>query len=150
MIASVFKAARDGFEGIAFVGHKSGMTPSRFAVLALFLSVSPSLWACDKPPATEAPTTGAPITTADDGGATTPPDSSADGAGGDDAAAGGECRPTGCSGIVCSDADVITTCEFRPEYACYKDAACTRQSDGACGWTKSPELDACLANPPKE
>lgn len=126
------------------------MTPSRFAILACSLSVLVTLSACDKPPATEAPTTAAPTpdsATADDAAATaTPPDDSA----GDDAAAGGECRPTGCSGIVCSDADVMTTCEFKPEYACYKAAVCTRQSDGACGWNKTPELDACLANPPKE
>jgi len=59
-----------------------------------------------------------------------------------------ECKPTGCSATVCSDEEVMTTCEFRPEYACYKSATCTRQADGQCGWTKSAELDACLANPP--
>lgn len=60
----------------------------------------------------------------------------------------GACRPTGCSGQVCSDEDVITTCEFRPEYACYRTARCERQPGGACGWTMTPELVACLANPP--
>jgi hypothetical protein len=60
----------------------------------------------------------------------------------------GECKPTGCSGTVCSDQDVVTTCEFKPEYACYRDATCTRQTDGQCGWTTTPELEACLANPP--
>lgn len=59
-----------------------------------------------------------------------------------------ECKPTGCSGIVCSDEEVMTTCEYKPEYECYKTAVCTRQDDGQCGWTKSAELDACLANPP--
>lgn len=70
--------------------------------------------------------------------------------GGGDKTAGdaAECRPTGCSAAVCSDEEVMTTCEFRPEYACYKDATCARQPDGECGWTKSAELDACLANPP--
>jgi hypothetical protein len=88
------------------------------------------LGACSgKPPAPEAPTTAA------DGG-------------GD--AGGGECRPTGCSGIVCADEDVITTCEYRPEYACYQSATCTRQGDGECGWTQTPELEACLADPPAE
>ena len=54
------------------------------------------------------------------------------------------CKRAGCSGHVCSDKDVITTCEFRPEYACYKSATCERQADGACGFTKTPELDSCL------
>jgi eight-cysteine-cluster-containing protein len=55
-----------------------------------------------------------------------------------------ECKPTGCSGQVCADKAVITTCEWVPEYACYKSAKCERQADGKCGWTMSPELDACL------
>jgi hypothetical protein len=54
------------------------------------------------------------------------------------------CRPTGCSGQVCSDRDVITTCEWREEYACYRNATCERQPSGACGWTPTPELEACL------
>jgi len=56
----------------------------------------------------------------------------------------GQCKPTGCSGQVCSDEDVVTTCEFKPEYACYQNAKCERQSDGKCGWTPSEELVACL------
>ncbi len=55
------------------------------------------------------------------------------------------CIKTGCSTQVCSDHNVITTCEFRPEYACYQKAACERQRDGNCGFTKTPELTACLA-----
>ncbi|HYR77722.1 MAG TPA: DUF6748 domain-containing protein [Pyrinomonadaceae bacterium] len=55
------------------------------------------------------------------------------------------CIKTGCSSQVCSDHNVITTCEFRPEYACYQKAACERQRDGNCGFTKTPELTACLA-----
>ncbi len=110
------------------------MTPTRCLAL-LLLTTS----ACDKQPPTETPTTA----TQDGGDAGDPGDASA----GD---APGECKPTGCSGIVCSDAEVITTCEYKPEYACYKTATCTRQEDGACGWTPSAELDACLANPPAE
>lgn len=53
------------------------------------------------------------------------------------------CRPTGCSGQVCADEDVITTCEFRAEYACYKSARCERQPDGHCGWTETAELTRC-------
>lgn len=58
------------------------------------------------------------------------------------------CHATGCSGQICSDNDVITTCEYRPEYACYKSAQCSRQADGNCGWTWTAELEACLENPP--
>jgi len=100
-----------------------------------------ALVACSgKSPSTETPTTGEPA--AGDAGA------GAEGGAEPGPGAGGECRPTGCSGIVCSDEDVITTCEYRPEYACYQSATCARQPDGACGWTQTPELEACLANPP--
>src|SRR5713226_1684337 len=46
------------------------------------------------------------------------------------------CIKTGCSSQVCSDHNVITTCEFRPEYACYQKAVSERQTDGNCGFTK--------------
>ena len=55
------------------------------------------------------------------------------------------CIRTGCSGQVCADSEMITTCEWRPEYACYKGARCERQSDGKCGFTMTRELKACLA-----
>jgi hypothetical protein len=55
------------------------------------------------------------------------------------------CMKTGCSSQVCADHNVISTCEFRPEYACYQKATCARQSDGNCGFTKTPELAECLA-----
>jgi hypothetical protein len=65
--------------------------------------------------------------------------------------AGKECKPGGCSGTVCTDEEgLMTTCEWRPEYACYKDAECKRQDDGACGWTQTETLTACLATPPVE
>ena len=57
------------------------------------------------------------------------------------------CVKGGCSGQVCADHSVISTCEFRPEYACFHAATCERQADGACGWTKTPALTSCLANP---
>jgi hypothetical protein len=40
---------------------------------------------------------------------------------------------------------VVSTCEWRPEYACYADATCEVQDDGACGWTETDELRDCLA-----
>jgi hypothetical protein len=55
------------------------------------------------------------------------------------------CMKTGCSGQVCSDQSVITTCEFRPEYECYHSAECAVQSDGACGFTQTQALKDCLA-----
>jgi hypothetical protein len=59
------------------------------------------------------------------------------------------CKPTGCSGQICSDEDVASTCEFMPKYMCYKSAVCERQATGLCGWTETPELKACLTNPPR-
>ncbi len=56
------------------------------------------------------------------------------------------CVVTGCSSQVCSDRPVATTCEWRPEYACYADATCERQADGKCGWTMDTELTTCLAD----
>ncbi len=55
------------------------------------------------------------------------------------------CFKTGCSSQVCADHNVMTTCEFRPEYECYQKAECKRQSDGNCGFTKTRELTECLA-----
>jgi hypothetical protein len=56
-----------------------------------------------------------------------------------------DCKRTGCSGQLCSDRDVGTTCEFKPEYACYQKATCARQADGACGFTVTAELKECLS-----
>jgi hypothetical protein len=54
------------------------------------------------------------------------------------------CIKTGCSNQVCSDHTVMTTCEWRAEYACYQKATCARQADGNCGFTPTRELTACL------
>ncbi len=70
-------------------------------------------------------------------------------------AAGGEdprpptpqCKVRGCSRQLCTGADggdVVTTCEWKPEYVCYRTATCERQEDGACGWTPTAELQECL------
>ena len=59
-----------------------------------------------------------------------------------------DCKIAGCSGQLCVDKnadDIITTCEYRPEYACYKTARCERQSDGNCGWTQTAELLECIS-----
>lgn len=55
------------------------------------------------------------------------------------------CFKTGCSSQVCADHNVITTCEYRPEYECYQKAICEQQRSGECGFTMTPELRACLA-----
>lgn len=54
------------------------------------------------------------------------------------------CVVTGCSGQVCSDKHEATTCEYKEEYACYRDAICERQTSGECGWTMTEELTECL------
>jgi hypothetical protein len=61
-----------------------------------------------------------------------------------------QCVKSGCSGTVCVEEgkEIVTTCEYKAEYACYSSAACETQPDGKCGWTQTPELKACLANPP--
>ena len=61
------------------------------------------------------------------------------------------CVVGGCSSTVCAEetADpIITTCEWRDSYACYRDTTCERQADGACGWTQTEALTTCLASPP--
>jgi hypothetical protein len=54
------------------------------------------------------------------------------------------CIKTGCGGQVCSDEEVFTTCEWRPEHECYRRARCERQANGECGFTQTRELTACL------
>ena len=56
------------------------------------------------------------------------------------------CHKSGCSGELCVPADqnVFSTCIWKAEYACYQQATCEPQADGACGFTPSAELDACL------
>lgn len=60
------------------------------------------------------------------------------------------CARTGCGGEVCAEAGagVVSPCVVLPEHACYRDAECTRQPDGDCGFTDTAALRACLANPP--
>src|SRR3954471_17139809 len=63
-------------------------------------------------------------------------------------AAAADCAVTGCSGSICAKngADIITTCEMKPEYACYAKAECKVQPNGQCGWTMDATLQSCLAN----
>lgn len=59
------------------------------------------------------------------------------------------CKRAGCSGQLCvaaNAADLITTCEWKPEYACYQQAECKVQANGQCGFTPSDTLTQCLNN----
>lgn len=54
------------------------------------------------------------------------------------------CTISGCSAQLCSDTSMMSTCEYKEEYACYQTAKCERQPNGKCSWTESPELAQCL------
>ncbi len=97
-------------------------------------------------------------TSPDEGPAPDPgPDPSGDGTGmgdGDgDGTGGAACVKGGCSGTLCAEEGgdgMMTTCEWKDEYACYQQATCERQSDGTCGWTETTELTSCLSSPPSQ
>jgi hypothetical protein len=60
------------------------------------------------------------------------------------------CMTAGCSGQLCVDASfnldgMITTCQWREEYACYQAARCEVQENGHCGFTWTSELENCLS-----
>lgn len=61
------------------------------------------------------------------------------------ATATGGCYIGGCSSQICSDEPgAVSTCEYQPEYSCYKSGECGRQANGKCGWTETPALTQCL------
>jgi hypothetical protein len=41
---------------------------------------------------------------------------------------------------------VASICIWKEEYACLKYSVCEPQSDGKCGWTKTPAYSSCLNN----
>jgi hypothetical protein len=58
----------------------------------------------------------------------------------------GGCYIGGCSSQICSDEPgAMSTCEYKPEYSCYKTGVCGRQAGGECGWTETSELAQCLS-----
>jgi len=63
-----------------------------------------------------------------------------------------DCVPAGCSGQVCTTiaqaSDLITTCEFRPEYACLQFTSCGCQQ-GLCQWAETEQYAACLSQSPE-
>jgi hypothetical protein len=99
--------------------------------------------ACQRP--ADAPSNGAP-TGAEDPTAVVAEEAPAEEAPPEEVAAG-RCVRAGCSGQLCvrEGEELMTTCEERPEYACYRAASCEPQADGTCGFTPTEELDRCLA-----
>ena len=57
------------------------------------------------------------------------------------------CYVGGCSGQLCGDnrENLVSTCEWREAYGCYRGAACERQVNGQCGWTITASLASCLS-----
>lgn len=63
----------------------------------------------------------------------------------------GNCFIGGCSMEACTpDEPVASPCIYVAAFACYRGATCEPQDNGACGWTPTPALTACLAQfPPR-
>ncbi|OGG32103.1 hypothetical protein A3I51_01610 [Candidatus Gottesmanbacteria bacterium RIFCSPLOWO2_02_FULL_38_8] len=58
-----------------------------------------------------------------------------------------KCLIGGCNGEICqnaSDEPIASICLYLEEFECYKNAECTVQAEGNCGWTQSEELLFCL------
>ena len=66
---------------------------------------------------------------------------------GNECASDAGCKIGGCSGQLCTTSDkaagLVTTCEYRAEYGCYKltDCGCIA---GKCVWKETPEFSSCL------
>ena len=57
-----------------------------------------------------------------------------------------DCVIGGCSGTICQHKDsepVMTTCEFKPEYACFKQIECGCIGK-SCMWDKTSDFDSCV------
>lgn len=58
------------------------------------------------------------------------------------------CQVGGCGGELCTDAGAepaVSICVVRPTDHCYQEHGVCERQDAGCGWTMSPELEACLA-----
>lgn len=58
-----------------------------------------------------------------------------------------DCKTGGCSGTVCQSKDVepiFTTCEWKEEYACYKQINC-KCIDNKCQWDKTEKFEECIS-----
>ena len=57
-----------------------------------------------------------------------------------------DCTTGGCSGTICQSKNtepIFTTCEYLPEYACYKQINCAC-IDTKCQWDKTEAFDKCV------
>lgn len=58
-----------------------------------------------------------------------------------------ECSTAGCSGQICTTKekanDIITTCEYKAEYDCYKLTSCGC-ANGKCNWVVTQDFSKCL------
>ncbi len=57
-----------------------------------------------------------------------------------------DCVIGGCSSTVCQPKDaepIFTTCEYSPEYACYKQINCKCIED-KCQWEKTEKFEECV------
>lgn len=65
----------------------------------------------------------------------------------DECTSDSDCGIGGCSGQVCTAASeaagLITTCEYREEYGCYKLTSCGCVN-GRCAWRESAEFKGCV------
>ena len=57
-----------------------------------------------------------------------------------------DCMITGCSGQICAAEARATTCEWRPEYACYQEFGSCGCNAGSCGWAPRDDLASCLGS----
>lgn len=59
------------------------------------------------------------------------------------------CVISGCNSELCieKDSEMASICVYKEEFACYKEASCTRLSNGQCGWMETEELKSCLRLP---
>lgn len=56
------------------------------------------------------------------------------------------CKISGCNRELCSESMLTSICIAKPEFECYKTAACEVQKNGACAWTQTATLQKCLDN----
>ena len=57
-----------------------------------------------------------------------------------------DCITGGCSGTICQPKDappIFTTCEWKDEYACYKEVSCSCLNNN-CKWDDQKKLDSCI------
>lgn len=94
---------------------------------------------------------GEPVLPGEDGQDSLPPPSSEPNTPDNSAVSrvGEGCMLGGCSNQICGEEGsldgLVTTCEYRSEYACYSLTRCEKQSTGKCGWTETEEYNQCLS-----